>query len=178
MNKTETATKEKKRTLFEITGDMMAFFDLLDEAESDEDANRILESWFDEHHAELKNKADGYAAIVREFEYRAEARDAEAKRLADSARAMKNRSRNLKYRFLGAMQFLGMDRLDTDINTFRICANGGKQPLDIHDPQRIPEEFIRHVPEIDRDKIRETLEAGKEVPGAILQERGQHLRIR
>jgi hypothetical protein len=177
MTATETKS-EKKRTLFNIENDMLAFFDLLDEAENDEDADRILETWFDENLAELQNKADGYAAVVREFEYRAEAREAEAQRLADSARAMKNRSRSLKYRFMSTMQFLGMDRLDTDINMFRICANGGKLPLDIHDPTKIPDEFIRQIPEIDRDGVRLALEAGKQVPGAVLQERGRHLRIR
>jgi len=177
MTATETI-KEKKRTLFDITGDMMALFDLLDEAENDEDADRVLETWFSENLSDLKNKADGYAAVVREFEHRAEARETEAQRLADSARAMKNRSRSLKYRFLSTMQFLGMDRLDTDINTFRICANGGKLPLDIHDPTKIPEEFVRQIPEIDRDRVRLALEAGKPVPGATLMERGQHLRIR
>jgi hypothetical protein len=175
---TATQKPPKKRTLFEITDDMMAFYDLLDEAEDDQTASEILEKWFDENFGRLKDKADGYAAIVREFEHRAEAREAEARRLAESARACKNRSQSLKYRFLSAMELLGMDRLDTDVNSFRVCANGGKPPLDIYEPNRIPEEFIRQVPEIDREKVRQALEAGREVPGAILQSRGQHLRIR
>ncbi len=171
-------TKEKKRTLFDITGDMLAFFDLMDEAENDQEVNRILENWFDENHARLKDKADGYAALIREFEYRALAREEEAKRLAESAGAMKNRAYSLKTRFMTAMQFMQMDRLDTDINSFRICGNGGKKPLDVYDQDKVPADFIRQIPQIDREAIREALEHGESVPGAILMERGKHLRIR
>lgn len=168
----------KRRTLFEITDDMLAFFDLVDDAESDEQVDAILEAWFSENCSNLHDKADGYAAVIREFEHRAAAREAEAKRQADAARAMKNRAKSLKYRLLSAMDWLQLNRLETDLNTFSVCKNGGKLPLDIHDPERVPDAYAYQVREIDRDKLRAALEAGTDIPGAILQERGRHLRIK
>lgn len=172
------ATEAKRRTLFEITGDMLSLFDMIDDAETDQEANEILCSWFDEHQQALESKADGYAAVVREFEARATARMDEARRLSDSARTMGNRVQSMKERFMLAMQVMEMDRLETDLNKFTVCRNGGKLPLEIIDPQAVPSEYTYQVTEIDKDKLRDALSNGEPVAGARLVERGRHLRIR
>jgi hypothetical protein len=67
------------------------------------------------------------------------------------------------------------------VRTASVCDNGGKQPVDIHDPHAVPRDYCRHIPERwqpDTDMIREACAAGNEVPGAILMERGTHLRIK
>jgi hypothetical protein len=42
----------------------------------------------------------------------------------------------------------------------------------------LPDKFKKITIEPDNDKIREALEKGEEVPGCVLEERGQHLSIK
>ena len=60
--------------------------------------------------------------------------------------------------------------------TFNIAKNGGKQALTIDGD--VPEEYTKTVIENDTEKIRADLEAGKELPFAHLEPRGESLRIK
>jgi len=173
-----TTTDERNRTLFELTADLVELFDALDMAEDDTEAEKLIEAALTEDMPKFQDKADGYAHLIREFEKRAEARKAEAERHAQAARSLAGNAYRLKTAVMSALQMMGMKRLDTDVNSFRVCGNGGKTPLDIHDPNLIPGDFTYTVQELDKDKIRRALETGEDVPGAILMERGKHLRIK
>lgn len=57
-----------------------------------------------------------------------------------------------------------------------LATNGGKLPVVVTDPELIPIRFQRVQVTPDTDKIRAALEAGADVPGCALGERGESVR--
>ena len=171
-------------TIYEIHDDLKAIEDLLFEIGgdiSDDEVDKIVTGFMSEIETNLERKVDNYAALIKELEAKKESRKAEADRLYKLAKTDENTARNLKDRLVWALNEMGIKKLETPRFKVAVTNNGGKTPLDIHDPEAVPQELQKLIParyEIDSDKIREALESGQEVAGAILMERGQHLRIR
>jgi hypothetical protein len=172
------------RTLIEISEDFIALDQLLEEVEGDISNPAVaeaVEAWFKELDADLYHKLDNYAAYITEVQARAKARKEEADRLANRARINQNTADFLKLRLKQVLEQRGTKKYTTARFDLSVCGNGGKRPVDIHDPNAIPKDMCRHIPESwepDADKIREHLSAGNKLEGAILQPRGTHLRIK
>jgi hypothetical protein len=78
------------------------------------------------------------------------------------------------------MEASGRLKIDTERFKISVQRNGGKLPVAI-DPTAMylwDGEYIRVKREPDADTIRQALEAGKEVVGCSLMERGTSLRVR
>ncbi len=172
------------RGLFDITADMRALDDLLYECGgdvTDPKVEQAVNEWFDELETDLLGKVDNYAALITTFQARAKARQEEMERLQARVRVDENAAKSLKERLKIALQDRGIPKLETRRYRVSISKNGGKQPLDIHDPKAVPHKHCTHIPESwepNGDAIRAALAAGEEVPGAILMDRGTHLRIK
>lgn len=82
----------------------------------------------------------------------------------------------LKQHLYESMKATGKTKFKTDLFSFGIQKNGGLQPMEIFPDVAIPDEYCRKEP--DNTKIRDALKAGKELPFAVLKERGDHLVIR
>ncbi len=171
-------------TLLDITEDLRALDDLLYEVEGDVSDPKVAEAvdaWFAELDSALETKADNYAAFITELLNRAELRSSEAQRLYHRARIDQSTAGWLKDRLKAALEERNVKKLETPRYRISVAGNGGKQPVDIHDPEAVPRDLCKHVPEHyepDSDLIRERLADGAEVPGAVLQNRGTHLRIK
>ena len=74
------------------------------------------------------------------------------------------------------MKATGKTKFATDLFSFNIAKNGGKQTLTIDG--EVPQEYTKTIIENDTDKIRQALEAGQELPFAHLEPRGESLRIK
>lgn len=159
-------------TIYEITEEYRALLDLGADPEDEQLFLDTLEGL----DFELELKADDYAAVIAEFTAHADKVQKEIDRLTGMKKAAENSVKRMKERLLKAMQETGKDKIKTDLHTFSIQKNGGKQALDIFGD--VPDEYLKVVYEKDADKIREDLQAGKELPFARLLERGVHLRIR
>ena len=168
-------------SLYAITTELSA---LLAAAEQHGDESEEFAAALAEHAAlmreALADKADSYAALVRSCEVRAEARQQEAKRmqaLADSDQRLADR---LRAALLQAMQETETPKIETARFRLAIRANGGKLPVVIDSEADLPADY--RVPKvtltIDRDSLREALEAGEAVPGARLGVRGTRLDIK
>jgi hypothetical protein len=86
----------------------------------------------------------------------------------------------LKERLKGAMEGTGRLKIDTERFKISVQRNGGKLPVAI-DPTAMDlwdGKFVRVKREPDADVIRQALEAGEEVVGCSLMERGTSLRVR
>jgi hypothetical protein len=130
---------------------------------------------------EFGSKLDWWADAVREIEARGEARAAEAKRIADLAALDMKRAARIRETIMWAMTAAGQSKIETTRNRMSIQQNGGKRPLDIMVPEDdLPNIYFRTKTEtvLDREKLRADLEAGIDVPGACLMERGKRLVIR
>jgi hypothetical protein len=126
------------------------------------------------------DKADDYAALIRSCEARATARREEVKRMAALADADEALADRLRATLLTAMQETNRTKVDTARFKIAVRRNGGKVPVEVPDPTALPDEYL--IPKVtmtvDRDALRTALEAGTEVPGASLGERGWRLDLK
>ena len=167
--------------LFQITDDLAALDDLLAEVGGDitnPDVAATVDAWLAELDQNLSGKVDNYAALITEIRNRAETRKAEAERLANRARIDENAADWLATVLKAALEARGVKKLETDRYTVSIVGNGGKQPLVLTGD--VPPEWCKFVEkiEVNRDKIRASLEAGETLPFATLGDRGRRLSIR
>lgn len=173
-------------TLYEIGGNLTALHDLLIECDgeiTDAEAEAAIDGWLAEMQTALETKVDNYCALIREYESRADARELEAKRLMVGAGAYNNNAKRLKGRLKGFLELHGIARLETERFLLSVQRNGGKAPLVVperweQEPASAPEAWQRRVIQLDKEAIREALEAGEQVDGCEIAPRGNHLRIR
>ena len=170
-------------TLLEITADMQALDDLISERDgdlSDPAIEAIICEWIKENTDSFDFKLDNYAALIKIMEGRAKIRREESKRLADRARVDENAAHGLKERLHYVFKFRQLRKVETSRFCVSIQKNGGSLPVDVDPTQigKLPDDCQRITVEPDREAIRKRLEAGEELPGCKLGERGESLRIR
>lgn len=166
-------------TLLDITQDIEALDDLIASVNgdiTDPTVEKAITDWLNELNDGLETKVDNYAALITILNSRAETRKAEANRLLARSKVDANTARFLQERLKLAFDVLEIKKLETDRYRVSVANNGGKKPLDIHG--EVPPRYTRLVVETDKHKIRRHLEAGCELPFAILQDRGTRLSIR
>ena len=124
----------------------------------------------------IENKMDGYGVVLTQMKARIAMIDGEIKRLQAWKQTVENNDKRMRDVLLLVMRdTLNQRKIQTDLHTFTICKNGGKQAVDIF--AEVPDSFQRIIYEPDTDKIREALENGEDLPFARLRERGEHVRI-
>lgn len=136
--------------------------------DEDIDEQMILDT-LESIEGEIEDKADNYAKIIKELESKANARKEEAKRLAESAKSFENKVKLLKQNLFNAMKTTGKTKFATNLFSFNIAKNGGKQSLTIDG--EVPEEYTKTIIEDDNDKIRKALEDGEKLDFAHLEPR-------
>lgn len=129
--------------------------------------------------AELERKYEALAQVVRLYELTAKAQAEEAARLAEAKRRSENKARFLKQYMLTGLKLANIKRVTAGPYTVGVAANGGVVPLVVPEsPVDVPPEYHKTIIEIDKAKVRAALEAGQQVPGCRLAERGERLTIR
>ncbi len=171
-----------RRTLLDITADLQALDDLLMDLGgdvTDPQVEAAVNEWMATLGEDLETKVDNYAALIREKELRAEAREKETHRLMQLAVRDHGSAKWLRSRLLQAFGALGIKKLKTARFNVSVVANGGPVALQIPDEAAVPEAYRLQPPtEPDREKIREALDCGASLSFASLGERGKHLSIR
>ena len=143
--------------LYELTSNYETVLNMLYDEDIDE--QMILDT-LEGIEGEIEDKADGYAKIIRELEAMRDAKTEEMHRQQDGAKRLDNKIKLLKQNLFNAMKQTGKTKFATNLFTFNIAKNGGKQAL------------------TDTDKIRQALENGENLPFAHLEPRGESLRIK
>ena len=93
--------------------------------------------------------------------------------------SINNNIKRLKSNLKDCMERTGKTKFKTDLFSFGIQANGGKQPVLLNcSEQEVPMEYQRVKYSVDMDAIRRAIEAGEYIGFAELGERGTSLRIR
>ena len=152
--------------LYKLTNNYETVLNMLYDEDIDEEM--ILDT-LESIEGEIEDKADGYAKIIKELETKRNARKEEAKRLTDSAKVFENRINTLKQNLFNSMKQTGKTKFATDLFSFNIAKNGGKQALTIDGD--VPEEYTKTIIENDTEKIRQALENGEKLPFAHLEPR-------
>ena len=152
-------------SLYELSAEYAAFLDAYDNAQTEEEAQEILQSLVDIH-GELTEKGEAYAKVIRNTTAEAKAFRDEAKRLTGKAVAGENLVERLKQAMLDAMKLTDTQNIQTSIGKWALQMN--PMSCDVTDPDKVPERF--HVPQPDKiDKaamIREHKATGELFDGA------------
>ena len=200
-----TPATAENNSLFEIDAELEAQFDAAAQEQeetgaiTEETKQRCLDLF-----AELGKKVDRIARYVRATEFKAKAAKEEAARLAARQKCAENRVAQVKSMLAFYMLSRGLKRLEGELNTIRLQKNG--QPTLQIDRSVLPQNYnLRALTltepdweqvlnavscptlraaleasvvnvEPDKDRIRRQLQAGREIPGAILV-KGEHVRF-
>jgi len=170
-----------KRTLLDISDDMQALDDLLQEIGgdlSDPAVEAAVDAFFNELSTDMGNKVDNYAALITMIRGRAKIRKDEARRLTDRVRVDERAADALADRLKYVFEKRGIQKMETARFRVSVANNGGLAPLLIDDGAEIPEAYQRVVREPDKTALRDALEKGVELDGVRLGQRGTSLRIK
>jgi len=162
--------------LYELTGQYEEIINLLYDGETDE---QTIMDTLESIDGEIEDKADNYAKIIKNMLADAESVKKEEERLHTRRKTLENKVKWLKETLKANLEFIGKTKFKTELFSFSVSKNGGKQPLTITENiDEIPGKFlIQQNPLPNNEAIRELL-ADKEVEWAQLEPYGTHLNIR
>ena len=174
-------------TLYDITDDLKALIQLIDEATTDEDGNlkemdfqdkAILEPMRVELQTNGETKAESllkYHASLLAF---IQGCKEEEERIYKRRKVAENKAKWVLSGLEYLMHILGVKKMTA--GTFSMTIQKNPSYAFITNEQLIPEDYLRIIPEKrepDKKLILDALKAGQEVPGAIIGQ-GESLRVR
>ncbi len=176
---------EKKKTMYEITGDLIELNKLMDDIvdengeprEPTEAELEIMRDWFKTSEAEFKEKFDNYCKFIKNLQIEAsvataekDAHKKEMDRLSKRSKAMENRAATVKNLLWWSMDKLGLSKEGFKTSLFSAKeqnTKGSIVELTTYDYRKIPEEFLKQ-PELDKTAISQALKDGE-----LIQKEGQ-----
>lgn len=172
------------KTLLDLSDEILLLDERLNEISDDdiEAQEAVLKDYaVSSLQADIQNKLNNYAKYIREIENRSEIRKNEAKRLLARSKIDDNHATRLKDMLKWFFRFHDLKTYETELYRISLCNNGGVLPLEITIPvDRLPSEYLRQdfTWVVDTDLLRIDLEAGVEIEGVRILERGQSIRIK
>ena len=162
-------------TLYELRAEYMELLALLEDPETDP---QVIADTMEGIQGELDIKCDSYVVVIKNLESQVEMIDAELIRLEKNKSALTNNIKRMKAAVLDTIQMTGSRKMVTDHFKLSIVKNGGKQPMEVDEIEKIPQDYLTMKPVANMEKIRQELEGGGQLDFARLKERGEHLGIR
>ena len=162
-------------TLYELKDEYKQLLEMLEDPDIDP---QVIADTMEAVSGELDVKCDSYVVIIKKLEAQVEMIDTELIRLEKNKTALTGNIKRMKSSVLDAIQLTGQRKMETDHFKLSIVKNGGKQPMEVDEIEKIPQAYISMKPVADTEKIRKELEAGAELEFARLKPRGEHLGIR
>jgi chaperonin cofactor prefoldin len=162
-------------TLYELKDEYKQLLEMLEDPDIDP---QVIADTMEAVSGELDVKCDSYVVIIKQLEAQVEMIDTELIRLEKNKTALTSNIKRMKSSVLDAIQLTGQRKMETDHFKLSIVKNGGKQPMEVDEIEKIPQAYISMKPVADVEKIRKELEAGGELEFARLKPRGEHLGIR
>jgi Mg2+ and Co2+ transporter CorA len=153
----------------------MELLALLEDPETDP---QVIADTMEGIQGELDIKCDSYVVVIKNLESQVEMIDAELIRLEKNKSALTNNIKRMKSAVLDTIQMTGSRKMVTDHFKLSIVKNGGKQPMEVDEIEKIPQDYLTMKPVANMEKIRQELEGGGQLDFARLKERGEHLSIR
>ena len=161
--------------LYELTSDVLALQDLLENELEDE---QMLLDTLEGVQWEYEFKLEQYAKVIRNLEADAEGLKNEAVRLTNKRRVIENNIDRLKSIMFDSMKATNTPKVKGNILTVAIQKNGGKLPVVVDvDTSELPDNLVKITEAPDLDAIRKALDAG-DCEYAHYGERGESLRIK
>ena len=166
--------------LYEITGELLALQELLENPLDDED---VLKDTLEAVHGEYEFKLESYCKVIKNLEADIVGIKAEVDRLSGKRKVLENNIDRLKKAMFESMKATNTPKVKGQLFTVAIQKNGGVIPInydknDKNITANLPDHLVNIVKTPNLEAIRELLEAGKVVDGFTLGERGESLRIK
>ena len=116
---------------------------------------------------ELQEKSINYVYAIRSIEYELEAIDSEIKRLQSLKTSRTNAIERMKSAVLDAMDIYGIDKIETP--TMKLSVRLNPPSVELVNEYQIPDIFKKEkvTVSIDKTAIKEAIESGLEVQGAV-----------
>lgn len=162
--------------LYELAEQWDDVYNMLEDGETDE---QVIFDTLESIEGEIEDKADNYAKMIRNLQASVDVLKAEEERLYQRRKSTENHIQRLKDNLQANLEFIGKTKFKTDLFSFSVAKNGGKQPLSITDNlDEIPGKYlVPQPPKVNNDAVRELLKE-KTVDWAHLEPYGRHLNIR
>lgn len=162
-------------TLYELKDEYKQLLEMLEDPDIDP---QVIADTMEAVSGELDVKCDSYVVIIKKLEAQVEMIDTELIRLEKNKTALTGNIKRMKSSVLDAIQLTGQRKMETDHFKLSIVKNGGKQPMEVDEIEKIPQDYLTMKPVANMEKIRQELEGGGQLDFARLKERGEHLGIR
>lgn len=160
-------------SLMELTDEYQTLLSYAEGADP-EDEQMFLDT-LGEVKAQIAVKTDGYVAVMKDLDSRADLFEREAARLNNAAKAMKNRKKAMLETAKAAMEGMGKTELQGRYHKLKIVKNGGIAPLEI--TGEVPDSYKKVILDNDKEKIRKALEGGEKLSFARIGEKGTHIKV-
>ena len=161
--------------LYEITGNILALQELLENPLDDED---ILKDTLEAVQGEYEAKIESYCKVIRNIEADIEAFKIEDKRLSEKAKMLENNRDRLKKAMFESMKATNTDKVKGQLFTVAIQRNGGKLPVIVDvETAYLPKELVKVTESPDLEAIAKLIDSGN-TQYAHYGERGESLRIK
>ena len=166
--------------LYEITGELLALQELLENPLDDED---VLKDTLEAVQGEYEFKLESYCKVIKNLEADIFGIKAEVDRLSGKRKVLENNIDRLKKAMFESMKATNTPKVKGQLFTVAIQKNGGVIPInydknDKNITANLPDHLVNIVKTPNLEAIRELLEAGKVVDGFTLGERGESIRIK
>ena len=149
--------------------------------EYEEAAHKMLDAGYDDQtiadtleglSGEFNDKAESVTKFIRNLEAASAARSAEAKRLADEAKAIDKKIEGIKQYLLTSMQRTGIEKVSGQL--FVISLQNNPASVHVTDESLIPRDYWKQPepppPSLDKNLIKQAIKDGHTVPGAELKQ--------
>lgn len=163
-------------TLYELTEEYRQLLDMASDPDTDPET---LADTMEMISAELTDKADAYAVIMRQLAGDMDTIKGEIDRLTARRTAIANNIERMKQNLQNAMLATGRTKFKTTLFSFGIQKNPPSVVMETEDPARIPEAYrIPQPDKVDKKAIKDALKAGADLSGVAHLEQTEGLRIR
>ena len=112
--------------LYELTEQWNDVYSLMEDGETDE---QVIQDTLEGIEGEIEDKADNYAKIIRNLQADAETLKTEEDRLNRRRKSVESHIQWLKDNLQANLEFVGKTKFRTNLFSFSVSKNGGKQPL-------------------------------------------------
>lgn len=164
-------TTEEARNLFELA---------CETPDSDLEQNEAIQASLEQIQNDMQAELEPWANLVKNEKARAEFLRSEGIALQERARTIERRAMWFISKIKNLLQAAGVEKVVSGLREITVVKNGGNRLIDIYDPSAVleNERYVMVKREVDKINLRLDLEAGKEVPGAVLMERGTRLNVK
>lgn len=167
--------------IYDLTGDFLKFSDIAERGELTEDQQQMLDEALANLKEDIEYKLEGYCKVRANFKADIEAIKAEKKRLDNKQKVLENRINTMENAMKMAILAVKPDepKIKTPLFSLTVKNNAESVVMDVEDVNLIPEGYLKYKqPDIDKAKIKEAINAGKDLSGIAHLERTQSVIIK